>query len=231
VKFRQQGHRRATCSWPISSVSPASPPRDGCPYRSAQLPGTAQREVNHDTSHARALPNSVEGEFAQWRSTNQSGSWRARGGVEDAVRTVHCEAGQYLSPKIACAPGWAAPTAGLQVPCAPAPTAHPHNEMLSMAWARLVRTLANKAPQYKSTLAPNKQCGAPTARGTRCYLASEMELARPVSNAPAHCSVTEEGGRIGCKQAGSTLPQSVGGEERDYSLTGAAGAASSASAA
>ena len=127
MKSRQQGHRRATCSWPISSVSPASPPRDGCPYRSAQLPGTAQREVNHVTSHARALPNSVEGEFTQCRSTNQSGLWRARGGVEDAVRTVHCGAGQYLSPKIACAPGWAALTAGLQVPCAPAPTAHPHN--------------------------------------------------------------------------------------------------------
>jgi hypothetical protein len=83
--------------------------------------------VNHETSHGRAFANSVEGEFTRWRSTNQSSSRRARGGVEDAVRTVHCGLGQYLSPKIACAPGWAAPTAGLQVPCAPAPTAHPHN--------------------------------------------------------------------------------------------------------
>ena len=72
--------------------------------------------------------------------------------------------------------------------------------MLSMACARLVSTLARKEPQYRSTLSPNKQCGEPTARGTRCYLASEMELARPVSNAPAHCSVTEQGGRIGCNR-------------------------------
>ena len=57
---------------------------------------------------------------------------------------------------------------------------------MSMACARLVSTLARQAPQYRSTLAPNKQCGAPMARCMRRYLTSEMELARPVSDAPAH---------------------------------------------